>query len=212
VVPARVSSTPPSARTGEREVVIPFPPESIAPATAFRSTWIVASLQSLRERGHFDRYVSLLKAHRETIVECVAGTWLPIAVARAHYEACDALALGMEEQLAMGRAVGGRSQGSILATVAKAARGMGVTPWLIIPQFDRLWRRASNGGAVQVTKLGPKEARAEFVGCNLFDVAYFRQAIRGVLLNIGDLYCQRPYIHDLPGRPSGGAAFQLQWV
>jgi hypothetical protein len=63
-----------------------------------------------------------------------------------------------------------------------------------------------------VTRLGPKEARAEFVGCTLLDVAYFRHAFRGVLLGIGAMFCQKPYVHDMPHRASGEASFHLQWV
>jgi hypothetical protein len=99
-----------------------------------------------------------------------------------------------------------------LLTAAKAARGAGVTPWAILPQLDRFWRRGANGGAVEVTKLGPKEARAEFVGCMLFDITYFRNAFRGVLLGMGALFCQKPYIHDLPRRATAEASFHLQWV
>ena len=142
----------------------------------------------------------------------MAGAWIPIHVARVHYEACDALDLTITEQVAMGRNVGDRAQGTLLSTAVKAARGAGITPWTIVPQFDRLYRRGCNGGAAAVFKLGPKEARAEFVGCELFDVDYFRHAFRGVLLNVGALFCAKQYIHDMPRRRRGEAIFQLQWA
>jgi len=196
------------------EIILPFPAprETIAPATAYRSTWIVSSLQTLRERGHFEAYKRALTAHHDTILTALAGSWLPIDVARAHYEACDALGLGRDEQIAMGAAVGNRAQGTLLATAVKAAKGAGITPWTIIPQFDRLYRRGANGGAAAVFKLGPKEARAEFVGCELFDVDYFRHAFCGVLINVGSLFCEKAYIHDLPRRRRGDAVFKLQWA
>lgn len=196
------------------EIVLPFPVprEAILPATMYRSTWIVSSLQTLRERGHFDAYRRLLSSHHETILTCLAGSWLPIAVARAHYDACDDLGLPIDEQLAMGSGVGARAQGSLLNTAVRTAKGAGISPWTIAPQFDRLWRRGANGGAAAVFKLGPKEARAEFVGCELFDVDYFRHAFRGVLLNIGAMFCEKQYIHDLPRRKRGEAIFRLQWA
>jgi hypothetical protein len=178
----------------------------------YRSTWIVSSLQSLRERGHFGRYDELLTTHRTEILECVAGTWLPMGMAQAHYMACDGLGLPIEEQLAMGRAVGGRAQGTILQTTVKAARGVGVTPWTILPQFDRLWRRGANGGGISVVKTGPKEARVDLVGCPLFDIVYFRNAFRGVLLGVGDMFCRSPFVHDMARRAAGEVSFQLQWV
>lgn len=196
------------------EIILPFPAEreSIPPATAYRSTWIVSSLQTLRERGHFEAYRRNLAAHHDRIFSALAGSWLPMDVARAHYEACNRLGLGLEEQIAMGLGVGGRAQGTLLSTAVKAARGAGVTPWTIIPQFDRLYRRAANGGAAAVFKLGPKEARGEFVGCELFDIDYFRHAFRGVLLNVGALFCEKLYIHDMPRRRRGEAVFRLQWA
>jgi len=213
VAPGAPRPVTPSTRPGDELVVaLPCPREQVLPATLFRSTWIVSSLQLLRERGHFARYDGLVVSHRNEILKYIAGTWLDIELAHSHYAACDALDLPIEEQLAMGRAVGGRAQGTILQTTVKAARGAGVTPWTILPQFDRLWRRGANGGGISVTKTGPKEARVEVIGCALFDILYFRNAFRGVLLGIGDMFCRSPYVHDLSKRCSGEASFQLQWV
>jgi hypothetical protein len=204
------SSAPPPS--DDLILALPCPRDQIEPATLFRSTWIVSSLQSLRERGHFERYDALVTHHRDEVFQCVAGTWLDMPTAHAHYAACDALHLPIDEQLAMGRAVGGRAQGTILQTTVKAARGVGVTPWTILPQFDRLWRRGANGGGISVLRTGPKEARVEIIGCALFDIAYFRNAFRGVLLGIGDMFCRSPYVHDVTRRTPGEVAFQLQWV
>jgi hypothetical protein len=202
-----------SHRPGE-ECILAFPAArgAIRAATAYRSTLLVSSLETLRERGHFESYSRLLTRYREEILTSVAGSWLPIAVARAHYEACDALDLSVPEQLSIGRSVGARAQGSIFATAAKTARSAGVTPLTILPQFNRLWQRGVNGGAGAIFLVGPKEARAEFVGCELFDVDFFRQGFRGVLLGVGALFCRMPYIHDLPRPGRGQAIFQMQWT
>jgi hypothetical protein len=196
------------------EPVLALPPRNeIAPATAFRTTWVVSSLQSLRARGHFEAYFAELpERYRGTILESVVGVWLPMDAARAHYDACERLRLSVEEQLAMGAAVGERAQGTLLSTVVKSAQGVGVTPWTVLPHFDRLWRRGCNGGAVAVYRVGPKEARTEFVGCSLFDVAYFRHAFRGVIHGVASLFCEKVYVHELPKRATGGAQFRFQWV
>ena len=52
----------------------------------------------------------------------------------------------------------------------------------------------------------------EVVGCELFDIDYFRHAFRGVLLNVGALFCEKEYIHDMPRRRRGEAIFKLQWA
>lgn len=196
------------------EPVLPFPARSeIVPATAFRTTWVVSSIQSLRARGHFEAYVrELPDRFRGQILESVVGLWLPMDAARAHYEACERLGLSVDEQLAMGSAVGERAQGTLLSTVVKTAKGAGVTPWTVLPQFDRLWRRGANGGAVAVYRLGPKEARTEFVGCVLFDIPYFRHAFRGVVHGIAGLFCEKVYVHELPKRVPHGAQFRFQWA
>jgi hypothetical protein len=182
-------------------------------AKRFRSTWIISSHQTLRANGLFERYrAGLSVGSNDELLAIVAGVWLPMATARAHYEACDRIGLSLEEQLEMGRAVGGHAQGTVLGTLVKAAKGVGVTPWTIMPHFDRLWRRAVDGGASAVFRVGPKEARATFTGCELLDIAYFRNGLRGVLLRSGALFASKAYIHELRNRKAGEVAFRLQWA
>jgi hypothetical protein len=193
-------------------LAFPVPRDQIVPATEFRATWVVSSLQTLRTRGHYDRYVTLLPtAYHSVVLEAVAGTWLPMGAARAHYVACNDLALPLQEEMTIGGAVGDRAQGSILSLAVRAAKGAGVTPWTIFPQFDRLWRRGANGGAAAVFRLGPKEARNDVVGCELFDIPYFEHAFRGVLMGIVELFCEKVYVHPLPRRRSE-ASFHFQWA
>jgi hypothetical protein len=182
-------------------------------AKRFRSTWIISSHQTLRANGLFERYRAALPASVKTeLLEVVAGVWLPMATARAHYEACDRLGLALDEQLAMGQEVGGLAQGTVLGTLVKTAKGAGVTPWTIMPHFDRLWRRAVDGGVSTVFRVGPKEARATFNGCELLDIAYFRNGLRGVLLRSGALFASKAYIHERPNRRGGEVEFRLQWA
>src|SRR3954470_3313458 len=84
----------------------PVPAPLVREATQFRSTWLTSSLRALRERQLLDPYFAHLpRSLHETVRASVAGTWLPIDVALAHYEACDSLKLPLSEQLAMGREV-----------------------------------------------------------------------------------------------------------
>lgn len=198
------------------EIVLPFSVarELIRPAHQWRSTWVVASIQTLRERGHFDRYEALLlPSYRDVVLEAVAGMWLPMAPARAHYQACDRLGLTLGEATAMGRAAGARAQGSVLGTAVRAARGAGATPWSVVPLLHRLWQRGADGGDTQIEKLGPKEGRMETVGCELFDVPYFRRAFAGVMHGILELFCHKLYVHDeTPTHARGAIVLRLQWA
>src|SRR5258708_15872236 len=85
-------------------VPLPAPRNRIANATHFRSTWITASQGTLRTRGLRDRYEALVAPeHRDVLLNIIAGEWLPMEIARAHYTACDRLGLPSDELLEIGR-------------------------------------------------------------------------------------------------------------
>jgi hypothetical protein len=195
-------------------LVSPFPgPRGSVPlVTQFRSTWIVTSLASLRCHGHFDRYRALLRQHEDEILSCVAGTWLPIAVARAHYETCDGLDLSNDELAAMARGDGGAVRrawyAGLIANMDRAA----VTRWTVLSQLQRLWSRGAVGGAVAVFRLGPREARVEYVACELFDIPHFYRATRAVLVVLGEHLDPGVTVHALPQPAPGEAAYRMQWT
>jgi hypothetical protein len=172
----------------------------------------VASLQSLREHGHYERYEGLLRDRREEILSCVGGGWLPMSVARVHYEACDALGLTLRQQFEMGHSVGERARKSWFSSALKVARGVGVTPWSLAPYLNKLHQRTIDAGGVAVFRLGPKEARVAYVGNELLDIHYFREASRGLLHAIGEMFCETMYSRELPERRSGEVTFRLQWA
>lgn len=201
---------------GESEtVIVPFalPREQLAVADGYRSTWLMSSLQALRDRGHLDAYFQALPAAlHDTMRSQVVGVWVPISLARAHYEACERLQLGTAEQIALGRAVSDRAQGAMLGTVVRMARGVGVTPWTVLPQYRRLFERGVRGGGISVVKLGPKEARIDIAACELFEINYFRVAFRGVLQGIAGLFCRVSFIHDVPTPSRADASYRFQWA
>src|SRR3954464_2871566 len=90
------------------EVILALPAarSRIPMATRFRSTWLASSLQALRERGLYERYVEALSpAYAETITTCVTDMWRPTGAGIAHYETCDRLDLATRDQVAMGTQV-----------------------------------------------------------------------------------------------------------
>ncbi|HEX6241330.1 MAG TPA: hypothetical protein VFZ61_10570 [Polyangiales bacterium] len=157
-------------------------PGAVAPVTSIRSTLIQSSLNTLRKRGHFERYLLHLDPrHRPTLLETLAPEWLPIEVASAHYAACDALGLSAGELLEIGEDVGARIQGTFIATLVRKARTVGLTPWVPLGQFQRLWERLIQGGAVGLSKLGPKDCSVDVRLLPLCEYAYFRAAFCGVV-------------------------------
>jgi hypothetical protein len=198
------------------EIVLPFPMprDRIPDGTHFRSTWLTASQQSIRARGYGDAYERHLDpAFKEQVLSIVPGVWMPMEVARAHYTACDALALSTTELVEIGMQATMRANASALDLAVRLARGAGATPWTIMTQIQRIWDRTSRGGAVGIWKLGPKEARMEVVGYPLAGLRYNRITFRGITQAIVGLFCTRVYVQEIPTLCSARTlGFRLSWV
>jgi hypothetical protein len=164
----------------DAEIILDFP-QPLAPTTGIRSTLITSSLASLRARGLFERYdVAQTSAHRDTILRCIAGEWLTQEVGFAHYQACDALGLSLEQQINIGKDVSRRIHDTLLSLVVKMARGVGITPWVMLSKGNVMQSRLHRGGGVRVVKLGHKSARVELAGHTLLSIPYYRNATVGV--------------------------------
>jgi hypothetical protein len=157
----------------------------IRPATHVRSTLLQSSISSLKDAGHFNRYVELLDpAHREAALRTLAPMWLPLAVGVAHYGACDALHLDEDQLHDIGERVGDRIQGTFLKSLlTRGARAAGITPWTLLNHFDRLWGRLFQGGSVEITRKGPKDVTIEICGAAVPRFEYFRLGFSGVIRN-----------------------------
>jgi hypothetical protein len=191
------------------EAIIPFtgPPELTPTVTEVRGTLLSSSLQMLRDRGLRDSYFSALpERHHESIESLIPGTWLPVEVAHAHYRAIDTLGLPDTDILDIGRGVGERIQNGHIGTILRGARNLGgIDPWTIIGRADMLWQRVFRGGEAAAFKLGPKDARIEFVGIPIADVHYFRVGMQGILEAAVSLSSRKAYVcahHGMRGPES----------
>jgi hypothetical protein len=204
-----METVPPSAD----ETVLAFP-TPLAPVRHVRSTILLGSIEGVRESGRFDDYVGgLTKGHRELLLNLVAGSWVPIDLALAHYASCDALGLPVDAQFANGRKTFDRTRATLLGTMIRMARESGVTPWTVFPYYNRFWERGCDGGAMSVTKLGPKDARLELVQCRLVESRYYKNAFRGLATGVLEFFCQKGYVTEIAGkRPPGAATFRMQWA
>jgi hypothetical protein len=195
------------------EIVLPFP-TPVVPARHMRSTILLGSIASVRDTGRYDDYVAgLSPASRDVLLNAVAGVWIPLSIAASHYEACDALGLPVDQQVHNGRATFDKTRGTLLGTMLRMARGTGVTPWDVIPYFQRFWERGYDGGGIGAAKLGPKEARLEVVGVQLLETRYYRNVLRGLATGVTELFCSKAYITERPGhRSPGSIALRVQWA
>lgn len=162
------------------ELILDYP-SPLNATTSIRSTLITSSLSSLRARGLFERYEAVQTSpHRDIILKCVAGEWLPLEVGRAHYEACDGLGLSVEEQIGIGKDVSRRIHETFLSLIVKAARGVGVTPWLLLPKGNVMQSRLYVGGGIRIFKLGQSSAHVELARMPLLGIPYVRWGTVGV--------------------------------
>jgi hypothetical protein len=203
---------------GDAEVILPFPAprERLEVASEIRSTLIASSLQSLKARGHWQRYSELLpEEHRDTIVHCIAGEWFPLAVGFAHYETCDRLGLAIEQQREIGEDVSRRIHETFLGVVLQMAKGVGVTPWLILPKGNQIYGRIMRGGGIQVTKLGPKDVSIEVAKLPLLEVPYFRTATCGIYQSAIGMFAKRAHVRLLASEsrsPGSLTTLHASWV
>jgi len=189
--------------------------EQVPLTTHFRSTWLASSLRSLRDHGLFERYEALLAPQdRDTILGSVAGTWLPVAVATAHYEACARLELPTQTVVVLGQEVQHRVNATVLGTVVRLSKNAGVTPWVLFSHFQRLWDRIWMGGDIAVVKRGPKDARIDMVGCTLCPSAYYRAGFKGVLCGLAEMFCTKVYVHEERGMHVSPtrASYRVSWA
>jgi hypothetical protein len=183
-------------------------------ANVARSTLVTASIQSLRARGLYDRYaVRLAEEQRNALSTAIAGVWIPMSLAVAHYRACDALRLCIGEQLDIALEVGQQMHGTFLGAMLRLAKSVGVTPWAALAYSGKLYDRLFRGGGIAVIRTGPKDARIDMVGNPLCDIEYFRVGVRGVFEAALELFCDRVTSHEIPRRYVGlDMGIRISWV
>lgn len=178
------------------EPFVPFQhPAGKAPLVSeIRSTLVVSSLQSLRTHGLFDRYVAeLAPKDRDALLGLIAGTWIPLATAEPHYRALDRLQLSTDVVESIGGDVAQRVNKTLLSTIIRASRSAGVTPWTLLSHVHRFRELSWRGSDIAVYKLGPKDARFEWVAQPLAEIPYFVTSLGGYLAALAGLFSTKAY-------------------
>jgi hypothetical protein len=191
-------------------VPLPAPIDLIPPTTRVRSTWIVSSLEGLRERGCFDHYERQLIEHRDAILSAIAGVWLPVEVVRAHYEACEKLSISDSEYLLMVK-TGSRVRQAWFSRLIAEAQHPQATPCTALLLMHRGWPRAVEGGAVGVSRLSDNRGRIDYVSCSLFEIPYFRRAVRFMIQFLVAHNTARATVRELPERKAHTCSYLVDW-
>jgi hypothetical protein len=144
-----------------------------------------SSLSQLRQHGYLEQYRSLVDPDVLALLTSeMAPGWVPVDVARAHYDACDKLLLSPEQIMAIGQDVGGVVGDAVVVSPAKKEHDPDFDLWAALGQIHRFWARVYRGGSVQVVKLGPKEQLIESFGFTLDRSPYFRYAKLGAIKQV----------------------------
>jgi hypothetical protein len=200
------------APVDDANVVLPFPAR-VHPVTRARSTLMIASIATLRQKNLFPEYErALAEPHRETLLGAIAATWIPIEAALAHYAACDSLGLSTEQQVLAGKGTFEGARGTLLGTAVQVARQVGITPWNELPLLQRFWDRGFDGGGVSVVRAGPKDAHVSLVQCAVLASPYFRHGLRGLLASMMELACAKAYVTERRRGTPTSASFRVQWA
>jgi hypothetical protein len=198
------------------EIVVPLrnPPQDIPPVTRVRTTLVHSSRRALQNRELLPVYrAQLSSADRAALEGVVPGRWLGIELAISHYRAIDALNLPTSEQLALGGGVAEIIQSTLIATLLRMARGLGLTPWTGVNQYARIWDRLFMGGDLLVEKFGPREAVVTMYKLPLLGIPYFRVALRGLQeRGLSEIYSwHKLHVTELSSSESS-AKYRLTWV
>jgi hypothetical protein len=189
-------------------------PEQVRNASLVRSTIIVSGLQVFRARGLIEAYSAQLPEHaRASLLGLVAGQWIPIALGLEHYRAADRLGLDALTIDSIGADVANRVNKSPLSVMVKMSKEIDVTPWTALANSHRLKDINWKGSEVQVVRLGPKEARFDWIGQPCAEVPYFVTSFGGFLRALVSLFCTKAYACAIPDYASPTSmSFGLSWV
>jgi hypothetical protein len=197
------------------EIFLPFHSPNHVPAlTHVRSTLVVSAIQAMRARGLYDAYEANLPPEtRPRILELIAGQWIPAEMAVAHYRAVDQLSLAPATIEAIGADVADRTGKTVLHTAVKVSKALGATPWAALSLAHRLRETSWRGSDLAVYKLGPKEARYDWVGQPCAEIPYFTRSFTGFVRALIGLFCRTAYASPLPALSSPTSlSIRIAWV
>jgi len=172
------------------EVIVPHDPGR-GPLLGVRRMLVLSSIAGLEEVGLYDRYSAHIDSTTLTsILEMIGPGWMPVELAKSHYEACDRMQLTDAQIQEMGFRAGNKMSGSLLVAGTQAPGGTAErSPWELVGAYSRMGRRIYEGSSSQYVKLGPNKLLIEHIGNPLFSIHYFRLAhssfMRGTFRSLG---------------------------
>jgi len=196
----------PSVDVVKRGVPLRYQANEIPPVTQVRSTLVSSSIRAITSAGRLAEYEKLLPPQlHAAVVGTIAGSWLGIDVAIAHYRVMDALVVDVRDQLSVGETVGSTVRSYLFGT-SRTAPVAGATPWTILPHTRRTWDRLYVGGDVSIEETGPQEFVRTIYGLPLCEIPYFRNASRGTMQSVISRWCTKCEVTE-----TSWTSTTLQW-
>jgi hypothetical protein len=191
-----------------------LPRDRIPLASQVRGTVILSSMRSLRNRGLVDRYMAELDpAHHERIASLTAASWLPVSFALAHYGALDRMDLAPQVMREIGQESGRFVNQTVLTVVARLTREAGATPWSALANSHLLVSRTWIGSSMAVYKLGPKDARLEWLALPVARYEYYREAFGAFAGGIVGMFARTLHVHRIPELMNDTElSYRFSWV
>jgi hypothetical protein len=197
-----------------KEIFLPFRSPTPPLAQQVRSTVILNGMQTLRAHGVYSRYVDLIAPDsREALMALVAGEWISIDLAAAHYRAAERLGLDTALVESFGAEVADRLYKTVLSSIPALSKKEGVTPWsayaLAHQNTDVNWR----GSDAMVVREGPRQALYEWAGQPLAAIPYFVRSFGGFMRALCSLFCAKATYRLVDERCNATTiSVRLTWV
>ena len=189
-------------------------PGDLARLEAVRGSILFLDWTWLRGHDRYDAYVARIEdEHKSALLGAATSDWVPLATTLAHYRALDSIGLTQREAFDVGRLVGERVHGAMLATILRLAGGLGASPWLALKQAHKMWERTWRGGGIDVRRVHERRARVESVRNPLAISPFFRASFSGAFAVGIDSLCKTSRVEEEP-RERGPESFVLtvEWA
>jgi hypothetical protein len=180
---------------------------------AMRGTNFIVGRRWLGDHGLEQMYLDALAPPvREHVLGAVASEWVPMDIVLAHYVSLDALPLSHEQRIELGASVSRTINGVVLATIARLAGTMGLSPFVPLARAAKLFARNYRGGAVAVYKVGPNEARFEVLGAPMAISSCHRENVEGALFDGARPFAAHLRVTEIASRRTSlSYAYRLRW-
>jgi hypothetical protein len=191
-----------------------LPKERVPVASLVRGTVILSSIRGLRAHGLTDRYFEALpREYHPAINALTAATWLPMELAMAHYSTCDRLNLDRSLIEAIGAESGRFVNQTVLSVMSRLSQEGGLTPWFALANSQKMTVRTWTGSSMAVYKLGPKDARIEWIRHPPASVRYFRVAFASFTHAICAMFARSIVVREMaPTVRESELGVRLSWV